>query len=60
VCHACRLGLEGIVTLRPVTALGEEQEPKAPGGEAGGGGGLEGRVRYRRCRNGPCSERAVR
>jgi hypothetical protein len=26
--------------FRPVAALDQEQEPKAPGGEAGGGGGL--------------------
>jgi hypothetical protein len=44
--YACKLGLEGIETarlalpLRPVAALGQEQESGMCGGEAGGRRGL--------------------
>ena len=46
--HACKMGLEGIVSKRKdfilslgaVTRLAEEQEPGECGGDAGGGGGL--------------------
>jgi hypothetical protein len=46
--HACELGFEDRVEtarlalyVRPLTALDQEQEPTASGGEAGSGGGLE-------------------
>jgi hypothetical protein len=45
--HACKLGLEGIVSKRlgspyrsgPITALGQEQEPECASGKAGSRGG---------------------
>ena len=48
MCHACKLGLRRHrleaprlpVCLRPVAALGQEQESKAPGGETRSRGGL--------------------
>ena len=46
--HACRMGLEGIVSqaegldlsLRPLAGLAQDEEPGVRGGEAGGGRGL--------------------
>ena len=46
--HACRMGLEGIVSkrkdlaisLRPLAGLAQDEEPGMRGGEAGGGRGL--------------------
>jgi hypothetical protein len=46
--HACKMGLEGIVSKRkdssyplgPLTALGQEQEPKRTSGKAGSREGL--------------------
>jgi hypothetical protein len=44
--HACKMGLEGIVSKRkdyrsgPLARLAQEQKPHVRGGEARGGGGL--------------------
>ena len=46
--HACKMGLDGIVSkrkdlalpLRPLAGLAQEQEPGVRGGAARGGGGL--------------------
>jgi hypothetical protein len=43
--------------LRPVAALGQEQEPKAPGGEARGGGRLDEMTRRKREITGLTNER---
>jgi hypothetical protein len=48
--HACRMGLEGIVSkrkLRPLAGLDQEQEPGLRCGEAGSGGGPGGGSRGR-------------
>jgi hypothetical protein len=44
--HACKLGLEGIVSkralsVRPLARLAQNEEPGMRGGETGGGRGLE-------------------
>jgi hypothetical protein len=50
--HACKMGLEGIVSkrnvlLRPLAGLAQDEEPGGSSGEARGGRGLgEGEVRY--------------